>query len=294
MTILTLPPTPTLTTLISTLRSATTPPQTMQTTIQTLTHTLITTAKAHDPTLTNPTLIPILRGALPMYVTAQTLFPTSSCILTRAHKKKGTQQVHVDWLGRRPGAEDGRVVVLDTVVATGDTVVRMCEELEEMGRGVVVVCCYAAPEALVRIAGCSGVEFVVVGVRAERCDENGYLVPGTHGDIGDRIFGAVEGRAVVVGEDGGGVLEGLGGLLAGGWALSGDGLGVERVFRFEGFRGAWEFMQRVAEAAVVYRHHPEWSNVYDTVSIRWTTHRPKGLTPLDVQMARLCDSYYEG
>jgi 4a-hydroxytetrahydrobiopterin dehydratase len=31
--------------------------------------------------------------------------------------------------------------------------------------------------------------------------------------------------------------------------------------------------------------------VYNKVSIRWTTHRPKGLTSLDVVAAQLCDSY---
>lgn len=35
----------------------------------------------------------------------------------------------------------------------------------------------------------------------------------------------------------------------------------------------------------------EMLKVYNKVSIRWTTHQPKGLTNLDVVMAQLCDSY---
>jgi hypothetical protein len=35
----------------------------------------------------------------------------------------------------------------------------------------------------------------------------------------------------------------------------------------------------------------EFFQVYNNVSIRWTTHHPKGLTDLDVSMARLCDSF---
>jgi hypothetical protein len=35
----------------------------------------------------------------------------------------------------------------------------------------------------------------------------------------------------------------------------------------------------------------ECFQVYNNVSIRWTTHHPKGLTNLDVTMARLCDSF---
>lgn len=36
-------------------------------------------------------------------------------------------------------------------------------------------------------------------------------------------------------------------------------------------------------------HHPEWSNVYNKVHIRWTTHRPEGLSSKDVELARICD-----
>lgn len=35
----------------------------------------------------------------------------------------------------------------------------------------------------------------------------------------------------------------------------------------------------------------EMLNVYNKVSIRWTTDHLKGLTNLDVVMAQLCDSY---
>ncbi|RMZ40304.1 pterin-4-alpha-carbinolamine dehydratase [Aspergillus flavus] len=309
----TLPPThPTLTTHIPTFLSSTTTPQKMQSTIHALTTELITTAKTHDPNLTNPTMIPILRGALPMYVAAAPLFPTTTCILARCSKKKGTKEVVVEWPGRRPfppAEDEGKIVVLDTLVATGDTVVRVCEELWEMSSGtggagrersVVVLCCYAAPEALERIAACPVVEYVVVAMRAERCDEHGYLVPYTHGDIGDKIYGAAwKGKQEVVvaeGEDVDCVLSGVEGLLVrngGLWELTGDGLGIERVIRFPSFKKAWAFMQLVADAAAKYRHHPEWTNVYNKVSIRWTTHQPKGLTELDVKLAQLCDSYCE-
>ena len=37
-------------------------------------------------------------------------------------------------------------------------------------------------------------------------------------------------------------------------------------------------------------HHPEWSNVYSTVIIELTTHDQKGLTNLDVQLAKAINS----
>ena len=38
------------------------------------------------------------------------------------------------------------------------------------------------------------------------------------------------------------------------------------------------------------KHHPEWSNVYNMVHVRWTTHQPAGLSTKDTAMARFCDA----
>jgi 4a-hydroxytetrahydrobiopterin dehydratase len=45
-----------------------------------------------------------------------------------------------------------------------------------------------------------------------------------------------------------------------------------RDFQFEGFPEAFAFMTRVALAAAVQDHHPDWSNVYGLVSVRLSTH----------------------
>lgn len=48
-------------------------------------------------------------------------------------------------------------------------------------------------------------------------------------------------------------------------------------------------MQATATACARAKHHPEWSNVYNTVFVRWTTHSPRGLSDKDLAMARACD-----
>lgn len=55
-----------------------------------------------------------------------------------------------------------------------------------------------------------------------------------------------------------------------GWALVGDKL--HREFRFASFVEAFGFMTQIALHAEKMDHHPEWSNVYNRVSIRLTTH----------------------
>jgi 4a-hydroxytetrahydrobiopterin dehydratase len=45
-----------------------------------------------------------------------------------------------------------------------------------------------------------------------------------------------------------------------------------RDFRFKNFSEAFAFMTRVAFLAEKMDHHPDWTNVYNTVSIRLSTH----------------------
>ena len=76
-----------------------------------------------------------------------------------------------------------------------------------------------------------------------------------------------------------------------GWSLSADGIAIEKTFAFRGFNAAFGFMTRVAMAAERANHHPEWSNVYNHVTIRWTTHSLGGVSDLDVKLARSCDRF---
>ena len=79
-----------------------------------------------------------------------------------------------------------------------------------------------------------------------------------------------------------------------GWSLVEDGTAIEAEFSFKGFNAAFGFMTRVALAAEGQNHHPEWSNVYNRVTIRWTTHSEGGVTELDVKLARACGRFAAG
>ena len=79
-----------------------------------------------------------------------------------------------------------------------------------------------------------------------------------------------------------------------GWSLVEDGTAIEAEFSFKGFNAAFGFMTRVALAAERQNHHPEWSNVYNRVTIRWTTHSEGGVTELDVKLARACSRFAVG
>ena len=55
--------------------------------------------------------------------------------------------------------------------------------------------------------------------------------------------------------------------------------------RFADFSEAWGFMARVALAAEALDHHPDWSNVWNRVTIDLTTHDAGGLTRRDLALA---------
>jgi 4a-hydroxytetrahydrobiopterin dehydratase len=61
---------------------------------------------------------------------------------------------------------------------------------------------------------------------------------------------------------------------------------IVRDFEFGDFVGAFSFMTAVAIMAEKADHHPEWSNVYNKVSILLTTHDAGGLTAKDIGLAQ--------
>lgn len=66
--------------------------------------------------------------------------------------------------------------------------------------------------------------------------------------------------------------------------------GLEREFTFPDFTKAFSFMKQVAEYVEKENHHPGWSNIYNVVCIRLTTHDAEGITEKDLKMAHGIDA----
>jgi 4a-hydroxytetrahydrobiopterin dehydratase len=75
-----------------------------------------------------------------------------------------------------------------------------------------------------------------------------------------------------------------------GWSL--DEGQLHREFAFDDFIAAFGFMTRVALLAQSMDHHPDWTNVYNRVRIRLSTHDLGGISTWDMELAerinRLC------
>lgn len=66
-------------------------------------------------------------------------------------------------------------------------------------------------------------------------------------------------------------------------------------FKFKGFMQAIGWMVSVAIAAEKLDHHPEWSNVYNRVTVYLTTHDMQNqISTWDVALAKLMDELAAG
>jgi 4a-hydroxytetrahydrobiopterin dehydratase len=70
-----------------------------------------------------------------------------------------------------------------------------------------------------------------------------------------------------------------------GWTLEDGGKALVRTLKFKDFGEAFAFLTRVAMHAEKVNHHPEFTNVWNRVDFRLTTHDSGGVTERDVKLA---------
>ena len=77
------------------------------------------------------------------------------------------------------------------------------------------------------------------------------------------------------------------------WKIQGTPEALERDFVFTDFVAAWGFLSSVALLAEKAEHHPEWSNVYNKVNIRLSTHDANGITDKDYVLAEAINGVFK-
>lgn len=76
-----------------------------------------------------------------------------------------------------------------------------------------------------------------------------------------------------------------------GWKFEDDT--IKKDFSFSDFKEAMSFMVRVGFEAESLVHHPDWSNVYNSVSIRLSTHDAGNkVTEKDIKLAKAVEEIY--
>ena len=60
---------------------------------------------------------------------------------------------------------------------------------------------------------------------------------------------------------------------------------IAKQFVFTDFMEAMSVINKIAAVAEEMNHHPEWSNVYNKLTIRLSTHDSNGVTTKDIRLA---------
>ena len=75
------------------------------------------------------------------------------------------------------------------------------------------------------------------------------------------------------------------------WEYYDDAIHAE--FEFEYFKDCFSAMSRIAFECEALNHHPDWSNVYNVLTISLSTHSAHGVTDLDFKLAEAIETIVE-
>jgi 4a-hydroxytetrahydrobiopterin dehydratase len=79
-----------------------------------------------------------------------------------------------------------------------------------------------------------------------------------------------------------------------GWAIEDGGKALVRTLKFKDFGEAFGFLTRVALYAEKADHHPEFTNVWNRVDFRLTSHDAGGVTTRDRELAKAINRLVDG
>ena len=69
---------------------------------------------------------------------------------------------------------------------------------------------------------------------------------------------------------------------------------IVKSFRFKDFKEAFAVMTRIAFECEALNHHPNWENVYNSLSISLNTHDVGGITLNDIALAKTIEAIVKG
>jgi len=134
-------------------------------------------------------LVPILRAGLGMIPAIQEVVPLTEVAHVGLRRDEDTL-IPTVYLNKLPADLSGRrVIVCDPMLATGGSLVKVCELVKQRGATEIHVLCLIASEpGLNNLCGQHpSVRVACVAVDPE-LNSHGYILPGL-GDAGDRLFG---------------------------------------------------------------------------------------------------------
>lgn len=159
---------------------------------ETLIETPLTSMKAPVLSGPAPSVIPILRAGLGMSEPLMELIPTATVGHIGVYRDHDTKKP-VEYLVKLPKAEGQAYIVVDPMLATGNSLVHACDVLntnDVPDAQIRVMALVVAPEGIRTFAEKHPTIPVYCAALDSHLNENAYIVPGL-GDAGDRLFGTI-------------------------------------------------------------------------------------------------------
>ena len=151
--------------------------------------TPLTTMQA--PELAGKKLVfaPVLRSGMGMLDGMLELVPAARVAHIGLYRDPVTLTC-VEYYFRAPAdLADRPVIVIDPMLATGNTAIAAVDRLKEAGaRRIRMACLLASPEGLSKFLGHHPEVQIWTAAVDERLNDHGYILPGL-GDAGDRMYG---------------------------------------------------------------------------------------------------------
>ena len=132
--------------------------------------------------------VPILRAGLGMLDGVTNLVPAAK--IGHIGIFRNDEHNAVQYYCKLPDDISERdVIIVDPMLATGNTAVYAIDELKKAGvKNIKFMCIIASPEGIERLTAAHPDVDIYIGALDKKLNEHCYIVPGL-GDAGDRIFG---------------------------------------------------------------------------------------------------------
>ena len=132
--------------------------------------------------------VPVLRAGLGMVDGVTSLVPAAK--IGHIGVFRDSEQKAPQYYCKLPeDVAERDVIIVDPMLATGNTAVHAISVLKEAGvKNIKFMCIIASPEGIEKVTSEHPDVDIYCGVKDKGLNENKYIVPGM-GDAGDRIFG---------------------------------------------------------------------------------------------------------
>ena len=150
--------------------------------------TLTGDTASHRLSNEDPVLVTLLRAGLPLLKGVQSVFPQATVGFLATSRNEESLKPVTDYIGI-PDVKNKIVIIIDTMLATGGSLVDAIQIIEPHGpKEIQIVCAIASQPGIDYILSLYPRMKIYAAAIDSKLNDRGYIVPGL-GDAGDRSYG---------------------------------------------------------------------------------------------------------